>query len=235
MSWEIRLPFRDESDPILSIERGELATLGPGDAEIAGHIVTELAFTDGIETVADAFSHLERLGDDGRRRLLDRARVANGWPPTAAVDAAERQRSAPAVPVRVAGEQVDSHGRLLQTCGEPGCPAYPVDESGALVGSNALRWYCEAHRAGHEEEMRPRGSGRIVVAAGGGFQFEGELQEEAERGKVQDALIREDFERRRRVHHIIELEDGGAPRDPANLMSVCRSHHSLIHAQRRHG
>ena len=35
------------------------------------------------------------------------------------------------------------------------------------------------------------------------------------------------------VHHIIELEDGGAPRDPANLMSVCRSHHSLIHAQRR--
>jgi len=35
------------------------------------------------------------------------------------------------------------------------------------------------------------------------------------------------------VHHIVELEDGGAPRDPANLMSVCRSHHSVIHAQRR--
>ena len=37
------------------------------------------------------------------------------------------------------------------------------------------------------------------------------------------------------VHHIVELEDGGAPRDPANLMSVCRSHHSVIHAQRRRG
>jgi 5-methylcytosine-specific restriction endonuclease McrA len=35
------------------------------------------------------------------------------------------------------------------------------------------------------------------------------------------------------VHHIVELEDGGAPRDPANLMSLCRSHHSVIHAQRR--
>ena len=33
------------------------------------------------------------------------------------------------------------------------------------------------------------------------------------------------------VHHIMELDDGGAPRDPANLMSVCRSHHSVIHAQ----
>jgi hypothetical protein len=37
------------------------------------------------------------------------------------------------------------------------------------------------------------------------------------------------------VHHIVELEDGGAPRDPANLLSTCRSHHSTIHAQRRHG
>jgi 5-methylcytosine-specific restriction endonuclease McrA len=37
------------------------------------------------------------------------------------------------------------------------------------------------------------------------------------------------------VHHIVQLEDGGAPRDPANLMSLCRSHHSVIHAQRRHG
>jgi 5-methylcytosine-specific restriction enzyme A len=35
------------------------------------------------------------------------------------------------------------------------------------------------------------------------------------------------------VHHIVELRDGGAPRDPDNLMSVCRSHHSVIHAQRR--
>lgn len=37
------------------------------------------------------------------------------------------------------------------------------------------------------------------------------------------------------VHHIVKLEDGGAPRDPANLLSVCRSHHSVIHAQRRGG
>ena len=35
------------------------------------------------------------------------------------------------------------------------------------------------------------------------------------------------------VHHIVELADGGAPRNPANLMSVCRSHHSVIHAERR--
>ncbi len=34
------------------------------------------------------------------------------------------------------------------------------------------------------------------------------------------------------VHHIVELTHGGAPRDPANLMSVCRPHHSVIHAQR---
>jgi 5-methylcytosine-specific restriction enzyme A len=35
------------------------------------------------------------------------------------------------------------------------------------------------------------------------------------------------------VHHIIELEHGGRPRDPENLMSLCRSHHSKLHAARR--
>lgn len=35
------------------------------------------------------------------------------------------------------------------------------------------------------------------------------------------------------VHHVVELTHGGAPRDPANLLSVCRHHHSKIHAQRR--
>lgn len=37
------------------------------------------------------------------------------------------------------------------------------------------------------------------------------------------------------VHHIREIEDGGAKYDPPNLMSTCRSHHSTIHAQRRGG
>jgi 5-methylcytosine-specific restriction endonuclease McrA len=35
------------------------------------------------------------------------------------------------------------------------------------------------------------------------------------------------------VHHIVELTLGGAPRDPENLQSLCRAHHSVTHAQRR--
>jgi 5-methylcytosine-specific restriction endonuclease McrA len=35
------------------------------------------------------------------------------------------------------------------------------------------------------------------------------------------------------VHHVVELSDGGARRDPANLQSLCRRHHSQLHAQRR--
>jgi hypothetical protein len=31
------------------------------------------------------------------------------------------------------------------------------------------------------------------------------------------------------VHHNTPIEDGGARRDPANLMSVCRPHHTAIH------
>jgi 5-methylcytosine-specific restriction endonuclease McrA len=31
------------------------------------------------------------------------------------------------------------------------------------------------------------------------------------------------------VHHRIPIEDGGARRDPLNLMSLCRPHHSSIH------
>jgi hypothetical protein len=37
------------------------------------------------------------------------------------------------------------------------------------------------------------------------------------------------------VHHIVELTEGRAPRDPANLLSTWRSHHAAIHAQRRRG
>ncbi len=35
------------------------------------------------------------------------------------------------------------------------------------------------------------------------------------------------------VHHVLPIEEGGAKRDPANLMSTCRSCHAVIHAQRR--
>jgi 5-methylcytosine-specific restriction endonuclease McrA len=31
------------------------------------------------------------------------------------------------------------------------------------------------------------------------------------------------------VHHIVPIEHGGARRDPTNLMSLCRAHHSAIH------
>lgn len=31
------------------------------------------------------------------------------------------------------------------------------------------------------------------------------------------------------VHHIVPIEEGGPRRDPGNLMSVCRPHHSAIH------
>lgn len=37
------------------------------------------------------------------------------------------------------------------------------------------------------------------------------------------------------VHHRVPIEDGGARRDPANLMSVCRPHHSVIHRSMRDG
>ncbi len=37
------------------------------------------------------------------------------------------------------------------------------------------------------------------------------------------------------VHHIKPIEDGGARRDPANLMSVCASCHTAIHRQMQHG
>ncbi|MGZ4238118.1 MAG: HNH endonuclease signature motif containing protein [Solirubrobacteraceae bacterium] len=33
------------------------------------------------------------------------------------------------------------------------------------------------------------------------------------------------------VHHRRPIEEGGARRDPANLMSVCASHHTAIHRQ----
>jgi hypothetical protein len=35
------------------------------------------------------------------------------------------------------------------------------------------------------------------------------------------------------VHHILPIEEGGDSRSSANLLSVCRRHHTMIHAQRR--
>jgi 5-methylcytosine-specific restriction endonuclease McrA len=33
------------------------------------------------------------------------------------------------------------------------------------------------------------------------------------------------------VHHRVPIEDGGARRDEANMMAVCRPHHSVIHTR----
>lgn len=37
------------------------------------------------------------------------------------------------------------------------------------------------------------------------------------------------------IDHVIRIEDGGAPLDTANLMTMCREHHAKKSAMERHG
>jgi hypothetical protein len=110
----------------------------------------------GVATVGGILDLVEQGSPEQRRRLADLAREAAGlrsfttieWEAELQADQERWRRAAP--PRR------DPDGRSFQVCHEPGCLAQAFDSAtGAPAPVAAKRWWCEAHRAGQEDDMEP--------------------------------------------------------------------------------
>jgi 5-methylcytosine-specific restriction endonuclease McrA len=100
-------------------------------------------------------------------------------------------------------------------CANPSCPN-PAEVRGRCreCATEARRWNRSVNDSFYASTPWRRSRARQL--------FEHPLCEYVENGKPCGVVADS-------VHHRIPIEDGGAKRDPANLMSLCRPHHTAIH------
>jgi hypothetical protein len=155
MTWRINFAFRDRDQHLAEVLADQHA-LPRDERPVARAVLLELATEPGIDTAGDALDRLEAASPDERRRMLDQARAAAGLRPTGEIDR-DRRWEAMQASLPLSGRPPrDEAGYTHQSCAEPGCRAFPVDPTtGAMAKTNAKRWRCEEHRAGHEQDMEP--------------------------------------------------------------------------------
>lgn len=113
MTWQLRIPYRDRSEPIAAV--GDLArNLTGEDRAVARQLALDAAM-NGMRTVGDLLDGMERASATERRQMLDRARERVGLPDTKTAEARERfeaiNQSLP--PIDTAR---DPSGRIPATC-----------------------------------------------------------------------------------------------------------------------
>ena len=114
--------------------------------------------------------------------------------------------------------------RLKVPCAKPGCP------------ESVSSGMCEGHQHQHE---RKRSRRRRVDRASGGPTYDDaawrrfRLRVLRERGwRCEDCRARPLDTSELHLHHIVELRDGGAKFDRANIVVCCRACHSTRHPER---
>jgi hypothetical protein len=151
---DLKIPYRDRDqrldDPgVLDLPR---ALEDRDERAVADHLLIEAMADPGLHTVGDLLDAVEQASPQQPRRIADQAREAAGLKTFTTIEweaAQERHRRAAAPPR-------DVDGRSLQICHEPGCAAQAVNPAtGTPEPVAARRWWCEAHRAGHEADMEP--------------------------------------------------------------------------------
>ncbi len=163
---EIRFPTSDPADELAcdldDVVNRALATdqLAEHEAPVAREIGERLIVA-GCDTFADAVERLEVLGPDGRRKLLDEARVSLGMETIAEIEQRREdarfesawQRLQPPPP---------PEWSPLQSC--PACGTRPVKDGGAWAEVECEQWWCFKHRAGHEADMEPHQPAYVLNA-----------------------------------------------------------------------
>jgi hypothetical protein len=214
MSWRIRFAYNSREDP-LDVHALELASRGleDEDALVARQLALDFVTDRSMQTVGDALDHLERIGQQGRRELLNEARAACGLESTAAVDASRRLKAWQQGHAHLV--QRDEGGCAYLTCAHPGCGAFPVDPTtGGQAPTNVRRWFCGAHRREAEPgDMQPWTPG-ISFAPGGGLQFDDDVEVERKRSELEEQRRAARREQRRAER---EAEGEALERDQAAM------------------
>jgi hypothetical protein len=192
---EIRVPYRDRDDSLADL--GDLARAMPAeDRAVVRGLVLEAA-ESGMSTAGQVIDALEGMSVDERRRLRDRARERAGMP----AEAAARNVSAPLIPD---APPRDAAGCAIQICAAKSCGTYPVSPYGATVPVNARRWWCEQHRAGHEDDMEPWTGARIALGPSGFALIDVDEVERESANEARAAKRRADQLEQRRAQRIQE-------------------------------
>jgi hypothetical protein len=186
MSWELRVPFRDRSEPLDVDAFADLpGYLDSADRGVVRHVLIG-ARLRGARTVGDLLDDLAGASPERRRELLDEARVEAGLPTTEEVDAEERFRRANDAASLLAGKESP-----WQLCHAAGCDQVPLGEVGMPTATDVKRWWCPEHRRlAAEGDMEPRPS-RLRFSPGGAI-VEVDPEEEARQAA--------EAERRERQH-----------------------------------
>jgi hypothetical protein len=142
MTWQIRIPFNDRSEPLGAAAFDELPRYlsHPDEQRVTRYLLLQ-AWLDGLKTVGDVLDRLEESTPESRRRLLNEARLEAGLPTTEQVE----QREA----VEQAQQLARGRGAKSspwQLCHADGCNAIPMNELGVPVASRAVKYWCPRHR-----------------------------------------------------------------------------------------
>jgi hypothetical protein len=139
VSHEIRIPYRDRSDPLPAVVDATQALPEGDDRAVARQIVLR-GMTSGMATAGDLLDELDAMSSAERRALLDGARTGAGLPSLAEVDAQRARRvraqMIPDTPAR------DEGGLAYQTCAALGCAQYPRSREGATIGDPGYQSRC---------------------------------------------------------------------------------------------
>ncbi len=147
MTWEIAVPFQDERDRLHLGEIHDLvheAISDPKEQKVTYELLFDLATTSGIDTYGDLLDRLEKVGEDGRRQLVDQARSSLGME-SLADEQAHRVFEAANRSLRLRPAR-DAEGKIFQSCHAPDCNAMPRDEQGCPVPAADRRWFCDQHK-----------------------------------------------------------------------------------------
>jgi hypothetical protein len=157
VTWEIRLPVQDRSDPI---HLGEIddAARDAGFSDEERQVTLKLVMAAnlrGASTVGDVIDQVEAAGPAGGVSPAARRGASGGRAQDEHVDRRRQSlRGRPNLASPASGR--DHRGRIPALCANPACMNFEVDPAtGAMAMTKARRWWCPAHREGREDDMAP--------------------------------------------------------------------------------
>jgi signal transduction histidine kinase len=181
--WSLQIPHRGDRDAPIADAMDAAHALPAEERPVIRAVLAELAVEFQANTVGDALDLLDRASPEARRELLDRARVSEGLPTTAAADARRKAAAATASLPSPRGPWRDPAGRAQAICAVPGCRNAEFDgATGNVLMTPARRWHCAEHRdLAATGDMEPYTGPRYGFNASGAFVDLDELDRERAR------------------------------------------------------
>jgi hypothetical protein len=205
-SWQIHIPNTGPSAP-LDVDAIEVAGRGlEGENRlVAQRILFDAATNPEMRTIDDLLTHLERIGQVGRRQLLNEVRHDLGLPTAETVDARRDNEARSRALAHLPRREMD--GSTFTNCAADGCLEVPLSpQTGTPIPTRAKKWHCPAHEHLAEPGDMDDWSLRIRYSASGAIEYVDEVETERKRALHEEERARARSEQRRQERQA-EAED----------------------------